>query len=231
MIFNQKETAILYEALDLYCIEYCKTLPTDEELSHITFSEEFEKKMQKLINRQKKFYFTWFNTVGKRVAAIILVILLSFATITFSVKALREPVIRFFVETFEKFSNVIFVNEKSEQDIIVDFTFEKVIPTYFPEGYEFESDFEFDDAYQATYANSSNSVIIYSQQINADLILQANTENVTYQDITINDYPAIYYFNKGTGTVILSDEKYVFTVEGTIEKEELIKIAESIKIN
>ena len=43
MIFNQKETAILYEALDLYCIEYCKTLPTDEELSHITFSEEFEK--------------------------------------------------------------------------------------------------------------------------------------------------------------------------------------------
>lgn len=70
MLFNQKEKAILYEAMDLYCIEFCKTLPTDEELSHITFSEEFERNMQKLINKQKKFYFAWFNTVGKRVAEI-----------------------------------------------------------------------------------------------------------------------------------------------------------------
>lgn len=231
MMFNQKEKAILYEAMDLYCIEFCKTLPTDEELSDITFSEEFERKMQKLIHKEKKFYFTWFNTIGKRVAAIILVILLSFTTITFSVRALREPVIRFIVETFEKFSNVVFVNDKSKEDIIIDFTFEKTIPTYIPEEYKFDSDFEYDNAYQVMYVNASNSTIIYSQQINNDSILQANTENVTYQNIVINDYPAIYYSNKGTNTVIVSGERYTFTVEGTIEKELLIKIVESIKIN
>lgn len=234
MTFTQKEKAIIYEALDLYCIEFCKTLPTDEELSGITFSEEFERKMQKLINRQKKFYYYWFNTVGKRVAAIILVLLLSLTTITFSVRALREPVIRFIVETFEKFSSVVFVNDKSENDVIetTDFVLNVIVPTYIPKGYEFESEFNDDVAYQSVYTNKNkSSTIMYMQRINDESIVQTNTENVVYENILVNNYPAIYYSNKGTNTIVISGEQYIFTVEGTIEKEELIKIAESIKIN
>lgn len=232
MTFTQKEKAIIYEALDLYCIEFCKTLPTDEELSGITFSEEFERKMQKLIDRQKKFYYYWFNTVGKRVAAIILVLLLSLTTITFSVRALREPVIRFIVETYEKFSNVIFVNDKSEEDIIDDFTFVKIDPTYIPEGYSLESNFEYDNGYQAMYANKENGItIIYSQHINNDSVLQANTEGVSYQNITINNLEGISYSNKGNNTVIFNSKEYVFSLTSKISNEELVKIAESIKIN
>lgn len=230
-MFTAKEKTVIYEAFDLYYKEYCKTLPTKEELSHIVIPDELEAKMQKLIARERKFYYYWLNTVGKRVAAIILVILLSFTTITFSVRALREPVIRFIVETFEKFSNVVFVNDKSEEDLIVDFTFEKIMPTYIPKEYKLDSDFEFDNAYQAMYVNNSNSTIIYSQYINDDSISQANTENVVYENITINNADAIFYSNKGTNTVIVSGERYIFTVEGTIEKEELLKIVESIKIN
>lgn len=230
-MFTAKEKTVIYEAFDLYYKEYCKTLPTKEELSHIVIPDELEAKMQKLIARERKFYYYWLNTVGKRVAAIILVILLSFTTITFSVRALREPVIRFIVETFEKFSNVVFVNDKSEEDLIVDFTFEKIMPTYIPKEYKLDSDFEFDNAYQAMYVNNSNSTIIYSQYINDDSISQANTENVVYENITINNADAIFYSNKGTNTVMVSGERYIFTVEGTIEKEELLKIVESIKIN
>lgn len=232
MIFTQKEKSILYEALDLYCIEFCKTLPTNEELSDITFSEEFERKMQKLIDLQKKFYFNWFNTVGKRVAAIILVIILSFTTITFSVRALREPVIRFIVETFEKFSNVMFVNDKTEQDIIVDFVLEKVVPSYIPDKFTEESIFEDESGFQTVYiSNDGSQSIMVMQIVNDEAIVQTNTENVVYENILVNNYPAIYYSNKGTNTIVISGEQYIFTVEGTIEKEELIKIAESIKIN
>lgn len=232
MTFTQKEKSILYEALDLYCIEFCKTLPTNEELSDITFSEEFERKMQKLIDRQKKFYYYWFNTVGKRVAAIILVILLSFTTITFSVRALREPVIRFIVETFEKFTSVVFVNDKSEEDIIVDLAFEKATPAYIPEGYIL--DFEIDEAsiYQARYFNADKtSNITYMQLFSDESILQADTENVSYNEIEINNYKAVSYSNKGTNVVIFGTDDYVFTIEGTIDIDELIRIAESIKIN
>lgn len=217
--------------MDLYCIEFCKTLPTDEELSHITFSEEFERNMQKLINKQKKFYFAWFNTVGKRVAAIILAVILSFATITFSVKALREPVIRFIVETFEKFSNVVFVNDKSEEDIIVDAQFEIIIPEYIPEGYTRDSEINYDIGYQVAYVSQDNlNNIIYMQMLNNESAVQANTENIEYENLLVNNYSAIYFSNKGTNTIIVSGETYIFTVDGTVEKEELLKIAESIKI-
>lgn len=231
MTFTQKEKAIIYEALDLYCIEFCKTLPTDEELSGITFSEEFERKMQKLINRQKKFYYYWFNTVGKRVAAIILVLLLSLTTITFSVRALREPVVSFIVETFEKFSNILFINDESK-DTNVDLKFEKVTPTYITEGYTL--DYEFDDVslYQARYFNSDKtSNITYIQLISDDSILQVNTENVSYNNIEINNFKAVSYSNKGINTVVLHAKDYAFIIEGNISMEELIKIAESIKIN
>ncbi len=232
MTFTQKEKSILYEALDLYCIEFCKTLPTDEELSNITFSEEFERKMQKLIDRQKKFYFNWFNTVGKRVAAIILVILLSFTTITFSVRALREPIIRFIVETFEKFSSVVFVNDKSEEDVIIDAEFEIIEPQYIPKGYTLDSNFNYDTGYQAVYVSDDKLTnIMYMQILNDESIVQANTENVSYENMLINNTSGIYYTNKGTNTLILNTERYVFTIESTINKDELIKIAESIKIN
>lgn len=232
MTFTQKEKAIIYEALDLYCIEFCKTLPTDEELSGITFSEEFERKMQKLINRQKKFYYYWFNTVGKRVAAIILVLLLSLTTITFSVKALREPVIRFIVETYEKFSSIVFVNDKSEEDTIIDFTFEKVNPAYIPSGYVKDSEMDAVSIYQARYFNSDRtSTFLYMQAINDEGIIQANTEGIIYENIRINNIDGVIYSNKGNNTVIFNTDEYVFTIIGTISKEELVKIAESIKIN
>lgn len=232
MTFTQKEKSILYEALDLYCIEFCKTLPTNEELSDITFSEEFERKMQKLIDRQKKFYYYWFNTVGKRVAAIILVILLSFATITFSVRALREPVIRFIVETYEKFSSIIIVNDKNEDDIVIDYSFEKITSMYIPEGYIL--DFEFDEApiYQVRYVNNDKTkMFVCMQAITDEGIVQANTEGITYENININNDSGVFYSNKGNNTVIFNLDKYVFTLTGTISREELVKIAESIKIN
>ncbi len=69
------------------------------------FSPIFESQMQRLIQKQKGIY-RLVNTVGKRVACIVLVILVSLTTTVFSVEALRVPVVKaienFFVEVKEK---------------------------------------------------------------------------------------------------------------------------------
>ncbi len=69
------------------------------------FSPIFESQMQRLIQKQKGIY-RLVNTVGKRVACIILVILVSLTTTVFSVEALRVPVVKaienFFVEVKDK---------------------------------------------------------------------------------------------------------------------------------
>ena len=231
IMFSQKEKSVLYEAFDMYYAEYCNTLPTKEELSYITFSKEFEDKMEKLIAREKKFYYYWINTVGKRVAMIITAILISLTSITFGVKAIREPVIRFIVETFEKFSNVIFVKDISDEESSdYEFVFVKTYPTYIPEEFVVESNYEDEVKYKLVYSNSEKTAMfMYMQAINSEGVLQANTENVTYENIVINNSNAIYYSNKGTNTIIFNTKEYVFTIEGNISKDELIKIAESIK--
>ena len=229
-MFSQKEKSVIYEAFDMYYINYCKTIPSNEELSYITFTKDFEEKMQKLIESERKFYFYWVNTVRKRVAIIILAIIISLTSVTFGVKAIREPVIRFIIETFEKFANIIFVNEEPET-LTDDFIFEKETLSYIPEGFVLETEIDNGTIYQVLYTNTEvNSTLMYMQQINDNSTMQVNTENVTYENMTINGNQAIFYSNLGTQTIVFSNNKYVYTIATTESKEELIKIAESIDI-
>lgn len=64
-----------------------------------TFSDEFERKMQNLIRNQKGFL-KLINTTGKKVACVLLSILILATSTVFSVEALREPVIEAIQEFF-----------------------------------------------------------------------------------------------------------------------------------
>ena len=68
------------------------------------FSTIFENRMQMLIQKQKGIY-RLVNNVGKRVACLILVIVISLTTVACSVKEIREPIIneikKFFVNANE----------------------------------------------------------------------------------------------------------------------------------
>lgn len=226
----------LYEAFDLYSKELCETLPSDEELANISFSDEFEEKMQKLIEKQKKFYYYWLNTAGKRAAAVIAALFVGLTAVTFGVKAIREPFLRFIVETFEKFSSIIFINDddnSSQSNVAAsaDVELEVAEPQYIPDGFVLESKNEDFMVYQELYFNSDKSKsIVYTQMITKNAIVQADTEDTTYNNIQINGYEAISYTRNGNNTVVFNSDKYVFTVTGSVDMNEIIKIAESIKI-
>lgn len=82
-------------------------IPTDENSIDFTFSEHFNKRMEKLIRSQKKVYYNFINTVYKRVA-IICIVLLTMLTTACSVKAIREPIVNFFTEVYESFTRYFF---------------------------------------------------------------------------------------------------------------------------
>lgn len=76
-----------------------RDIPHDESLIQYEFSAEFEKKMSKLINRQKKKTWHWVNTAPKRIALIAAVAIMLFTTAC-SVPEIREPVVKFFSEVY-----------------------------------------------------------------------------------------------------------------------------------
>lgn len=226
MFLSKEIDEKLIQAFELYNKKLCESLPTDEELEHITFSDAFENKLQKLIAAQKKSYFYLINTVGKRVAIILAAIIITLTATTFGVRAIRETVIEFITETFERFTKVSVVDD--EPDVQVEFV--KIAPTYVPEGYIIESEVDIDGLYQIKYKNQDSNSIEYIQKFTYGTIHNVNTEDIEYQNIYINALGGIKYIKNGINTVIFADENYMYTVSGGISFDELIQIAESIKI-
>lgn len=224
MFLSKEIDEKLIMAFELYNKRLCESLPTDEELEHITFSDAFEKKMQKLIRAQKKSYYYLINTVGKRAAIIVLAIVISLTATTFGVKAIRESVIKFITETFEKFTAVSVEDEEPvvQKDIV------KAVPQYIPEGYIVESEVNSGIFYKVIYKNQENNFIIYNQKINFGTIANVDTEGVEYEKISIDYFDGIKYSKNGVNKVAFADETYMYTISGQISFDELIKMAESI---
>lgn len=216
----------LREAFDIYVREQNALLPSDEELVGIAFSDEFEARMEKLIRRQKHGYYVLFGTMARRVATIVIALFLGATIVTFSVEALRQPVVRFFTEVFETFTRVIFVDDISGT---VEMKMEKKAPSYIPEGYMVESEVNAGVVYRITYVNAKTGERIFFRQqwidINSSII---DTESSAYQNIIVNDIDGFTYRSGDKEYIVLMDNEYAFSVSGTISKEQLIKIAESI---
>ena len=219
---------ILKQAFEIYSEQFCNTLPKKAELSDITFSSEFEVKMQNLIDKNKKYYFYYFNTVGKRVAVILVALLLTLSTIVFSVKALRETIVNFIVETFEQYSHI---HVETETDMEV--TLEAVVgnpPEYIPDGFKLDKTEEYFTSYKLYYIRNDNEYIRFNQLDNA-MNLQIDTEDIEFTEIKIGKYDGIIYTNKEKTQLYFSDKKYIYCIiSNALSDEEIIKIANSVKL-
>lgn len=227
MYKSKQNLDILYRAFDEYCKYYMTTLPSEEELQKITFSPVFESKMQKLINKQKKLYFYMINTVAKRVACIIVACLTVLTTLTFSVKAIREPVIKFFVDTYKKFSIIFFdeenINENYNQGITTYYE-----PTYLPEGYV-ESEVQKGIYTQKIeYTNNEGYYISFRQNTINPSNIYIDTENA--KTLFVNYSNAYLVSKDGVSKLIWNNELYYFsiTVSENFSVDEILNIANSV---
>lgn len=221
----------LYEAFDLYCQQWCDEQPSDEALAKITFSPTFEEKMRRLLRRQKCGYYVLFGTAGRRVASVLLALLVGMTITTFSVKALRDPVVRFFTEVFERFTSVLFVNDEptSAAGRIV---IKPVAPTYIPEGYTAERQISDNKAMHriAYYNANEDKRLIYTQRMDEVGTMGVNTENIDYHPVTVNGLDGIAYAQNDSTAVMFAHSYYTFTIKGPLSEEELLRIAASIPL-
>lgn len=226
MTYSNKEKLLFIEALNLYQEKELSDLPDSEELEKVTFTEIFEKKMQRLIKSQKKPYYNMTNSVSKRVACVLVAVIILFTMM--SMTAIGKSFIRFIVDVFDDHSQVTF-EEGS------DFTSERFVPyapEYVPDGYEITyKDSALNMYNDIEYTNGNGAVLNY-EQFPAIGHTLANTENSAIEKIYINEYEAMYWESTERRYVLFADETYGYTIIGVyneISREEIIKVAESIK--
>ncbi len=219
----------LYDAFDLYCRQWCYELPADEELAHITFSPAFEERIRRVLRRQACGFYVLFGTVGRSVASVLVALLVGITVTTFSVRALREPVVRFITQVFDTFTSILFVDDAPA---VTDEVFNAVVPDYIPEGYEVErqtSDGE--TMHRIMYYNTVlRDRLVYTQSWQKDGVLTADTEDVIHHNVLVNGMDGIAYQNKGSFTILFICGDYAYSISGSLPEELLLRIAESIPL-
>lgn len=197
-------------------------LPSEEELSGITFSENFREKMRHVLMRQKRGFYVLFGTAGRRVASITVAVLVAATVTTVSVEALREPVARFFAEVYEKFTQIVFADDTLDQT-----SFVPRKPFHIPEGFELVSENYTGSSYMLVYTSKNGEQFVF-EQLPQNAVTEADTEGVHYTEITINNLIGITYQNKGITNILFADDIYSYQLSGTCLFDDLIQIAESI---
>jgi len=219
-IFKSRE---FLEACEEYCEDLVAKTDKSEPETH-EFSPEFQQKMSKLLEKPKTNQFRMFNSVGKRVAVIFVVLALTFTTV-FGVKALRIPVIEFFNRIYEEFTSLFTIGTNADYDD--NFVFDPKEPEYTVDGFEVENRTQRKDMYQLEYSSATGSSYYFKQDIlYQDQKIDKQTE---YDEVSINGKLGYYYGSERRNTLVWYDSHYSYMIFGDISKEEMIKVAESVK--
>lgn len=198
-------------------------IPTDEDSIDFTFSEKFIKRMDKLIRAQRKSYYKFINTAAKR-AAVIFAAIITLFTASLSVKAIREPVVKFIKQVYETFIHYTFEGEiqpKIKKEFFI-----KTLPDGFIQHDKIESDL----AITTIYVNDNNT-IKFTQQSTNNANHFFDNESGTLTKVTISGINVDIYESENIKHAVWTDEGYFFklTCIGEINIDSVTMMIESIQ--
>lgn len=206
--------------------EEFQNVPSSVDCIDFPVSARFEKRMDKLIRAVNRPTWRWVNTAAKRVALVAITLLLLFSA-AFSVKAVREPIIRFFTEIYEKFIVIGFEGDTSK-------TIEYVYSiSEIPEGYSV-IDVQRDVIGIITIFEGPNGALLQLEQSITDIgdISLDNEKGITTHH-SVGNIPVIYYEreeNKACIAIWVYDSYYfMLTHHGEIAKETIFNMIRSIE--
>ena len=228
-IDNQIFDSILTEALKNRSKIYLSNIPSEDELSkELEFSDGFKDKMNKLMEsykrmaaRKKVFIYT-----KKFVACILIVAGLGFGVLMLS-QPVRAAIQNVIIQWFDKYTQFDFKSDSTEVE------FKEYTLGYLPEGFV-ETDYFSADGYTSVeYRDLKGNDIIFDYAISENITIALDNEHSTYSVISLNGSEAHLFESNEEGSrshLLWEDNGYTFTIASNLSVEEIIKIAENIKI-
>lgn len=164
------------------------TVPNENEIEHI-FSDKYLKAKEKLLNKLGHSYWKYVNTIAKKVAIIILTLIVVLSSLM-SVEAIREKVINFVFKIYSTFTEIEYFDQNNS----------KYIDTYY-------SIHQLPKTYTKIFTNSNESIstTYWSNASQEDIILVQNltstkhafnSEHGDISEVIINDTPCLVCKNQ-----------------------------------
>ncbi len=236
--------------MDEYLRQSLNDLPSEIELAgRQQFTPRFERRMQRLLRKAARLEALRFrqeaadaavarrtvNRTQKRLlmAAIILAILVSII----GVAASRKAVYRFVIDVYDRFSHIGFTQDPQTTldhipaETLTDDGLTALIPDYLPEGFKLVNQLNQRGVVQMVFANENGAEIIALRFVTGNVSGGVDITG-TCEQVLVNGAEGYLYSHYGQQTLIFLDGdsgEYFWSLTSTITKEELLKVARSIK--
>lgn len=228
----QVDDEFLYRHMPSLEEKIMRAYPKEEELTH-EFSEEFERKMKKLIKRaaQKEKYGLPVTT-GRRIAAAVAVGLIGAMIVSMTTKALNMEYIK--TKLYEFVRTVYETHTESRysapQDKVGEFV--PLYPAYIPEGYELTIEDQDETFLVLSYEDGKgDSIFIQQEQVIDGMIFSEDNEYADEENVYIQEWEGkLYYKNDGTIRARWDTSNCIYVVSATnLSRKDVLKICESLK--
>ncbi len=209
---NEKYDKLMLEALRLYKEQQLKSIPLEDEIDY-EFSESFQKKIEKLIRKQERTVWRFFQSAERKAAAIILALIIGLSA-TLSIDAIREPIFEFFYKMFSTHTEIEY-DQNVNKTITEYYTLSKV-----PDGYKETMDNRFGEL--STYILWMNNEYdqIKLQQFVAETSATFNSEDCVVKEVSVNNINTLLCDNGHSIICTWSEHGYYFELIYPSELEE-----------
>lgn len=217
---------LLEESIKMFGDQYID-IPEEAWSYKHEFSPRFEKRMQKLIRQQRRFYYPLIKTPVRRLVTIAVTVVIALSVLTMSVGALRNAFFRFLTEVFSTHTTVM----SSETDGSPTDFLDVYEPTKIPDEFELaqKSDPTTETIYLSLYYKKNDQYIIFRQWVKSEYDTDINTEQNKAEPIEINDFEG-FVLNTGGNCVITWDNgDYILEIISNIGKDALMPVAKSVQ--
>lgn len=207
-------------------------MPSLEEMNAAFHpSEEFQKKMDKLLKQAKRKQErkgAW--RTAKRLFVVATTVVTVFACMLMPVQAVREAVVSTVLNWRDQFVEIVFTAENDNSTVFPS----NVTINYQPNGFTLsESVSSGDGRYVARYSSDDGDwYTIRLLDIHGNQSIDLDNEYVTYYNVCFFGHRAIWGIMRDNSNELLwSQDNVACQISGTIDISELLKIAESLSIS
>lgn len=196
--------------------EWDATIPVD--LPEPNYSKKHIRRMNALINKMRDNVYHHFTTRAIKimlVAAVLFALLLT----AFVIPSSRE----FIIDNLGIYSTYQLTEDNGNS------VSGEISVGYIPEGFELENEvMQFKQSINYYVSNNGVSFTVY--KCSSAMKIEFDTENIQAEEIILNNIK--YTYSKSVSTdssLIWTQNDYIYRINGHLSKEEILKIAESVK--
>jgi hypothetical protein len=187
--------------------------------------DDYNEQLKKQDKKRK--FRSWVQLLSKRVAIFFAIALVGIFLTTMSVEAFRIKLFNIVTEVTEKYTKVRIIETENGLESQLDWD-AYYAPEYIPEGHNYSNSENFGEIKIIFYSNVAGKEIQFSQTpVNPEY--QIDTEDAIVTEIIVNAEKGFLAQKEGLLTLIWTNGERTFHIIGEIEKDEIIKMAESLK--